>query len=225
MIETKKEESPKEILGFLNILIIILSIYVLIVLLFDTFFKLPIELSRLLSVIDIIICSIFLFDFVLRFYKSESKLQFMKWGWIDLIASIPTLDIFRAGRTLRLIRLIRILRAFRSTKHIIHHIYSNRAEGAFKTVAIIAIVMVLFSSIAILQFEDSPTSNIKTAEDAIWWACATITTVGYGDHYPVTTEGRVVAVFLMVTGVGFVGVFSGFVASWFIKGSEIENSN
>ena len=62
--------------------------------------------------------------------------------------------------------------------------------------------MLLFSSIAILQVETDPNSNIKTAEDAIWWSYVTITTVGYGDKYPVTTEGRIIAVILMTVGVG-----------------------
>lgn len=77
--------------------------------------------------------------------------------------------------------------------------------------------MVLFSSIAILQVEDSPNSNIKSAEDAIWWSYVTITTVGYGDKYPVTTEGRLIAAVLMTAGVGLFGTFTGFLASWFVQ--------
>jgi voltage-gated potassium channel len=76
--------------------------------------------------------------------------------------------------------------------------------------------LVVFCSIAVLHFETEPESNIKTAEDAIWWAFATITTVGYGDRYPVTSEGRFVATILMCAGVGLFGTFSGFLAAWFI---------
>jgi voltage-gated potassium channel len=82
--------------------------------------------------------------------------------------------------------------------------------------------MVIFSAIAILQVEDDLNSNIKSAEDAIWWAYVTITTVGYGDKYPVTTEGRIIAAFLMTTGVGLFGTFAGFVASWFVSEKEQE---
>jgi voltage-gated potassium channel len=77
--------------------------------------------------------------------------------------------------------------------------------------------MMFCSSVAILQVEKVPESNIKTAEDAIWWAFVTTTTVGYGDKYPVTTEGRFIAVFLMATGVGLFGTFTGFLASWFVE--------
>ena len=77
----------------------------------------------------------------------------------------------------------------------------------------------MFCSIAVLHFETDPESNIRTAEDALWWAFATITTVGYGDCYPVTWEGRLIATILMCAGVGLFGTFSAFLAAWFI-GSE-----
>jgi voltage-gated potassium channel len=107
-----------EKLGFMNILIIFLSIYVLIALMVDTFIKLPPEISKILHLLDHMICVIFLFDFSYRFYKAESKLSYMKWGWIDLLASIPAVDVLRTGRAFRLIRLLRILRAFKSVHHL-----------------------------------------------------------------------------------------------------------
>jgi len=210
-------EESKEKLNFLNLLIIILSFYVLGSLVVDTFFTLPIEIGKVLNYVDNFICGVFLLDFIIRFRQAENKLQFMKWGWIDLIASVPTLDFMRAGRLLRLIRLIRIIRAFRSTKHIVQHVFRNKVQGTLTSVAIIAVLMLLFSSIAILQFETDPNSNIKSAEDAIWWSYVTITTVGYGDKYPVTSEGRIIAVILMTVGVGLFGTFTAFVSSWFVK--------
>lgn len=213
-------DDKKESLGFLNLLILLLSFYVLIALLVDTIFKLPPETSKLLNYIDNIICAVFLFDFIVRYRKAENKLQFMKWGWIELIASVPTFDFMRAGRLLRLIRIIRLIRAFRSTRHIVQHVFKNKIQGTLTSVAIIAVLMLLFSSVAILQFETDPNSNIKTAEDAIWWSYVTITTVGYGDKFPVTTEGRIIAVILMTVGVGLFGTFTAFVSSWFVKTNQ-----
>ena len=215
-------QSEGEKLGFLNLLILALSIYVLAALLVDTFFKLPPEVSRILNMADNAICLVFLLDFGIRFRKAESKLKFMQWGWIDLVSSIPTLDFMRAGRTLRLIRLLRILRAFRSTKHLVHHIFKHRTQGTLTAAAIIAVLMIIFSSIAILQLEDNPNSNIKTAEDALWWAYVTITTVGYGDKFPVTTEGRIIAALLMTVGVGLFGTFTAYLASWFVGETKKE---
>ncbi|MCW3072679.1 MAG: ion transporter [Bacteroidetes bacterium] len=203
-------------LGYLNILVLILSIYVLGALLVDSVFKLPPEVSKVLNLTDNLICIVFFIDFCVRLFQAENKLKFMRWGWIDLISSIPTVDFLRAGRALRLIRLLRVIRAFRSTKNLINHIFRNRAAGAFTSVSIIAILLIIFSAIAILQVEDDPNSNIKTAEDAIWWAYVTITTVGYGDKFPVTSEGRLIAAVLMTAGVGLFGTFTGFVASWFV---------
>lgn len=217
MINAANPRHEKENLGFLNLLILLLSFYVLLSLLISTVFRLPPELVRLLNYIDNGICVIFLYDFIVRFRKAEDKWKFMRWGWIDLLASIPTIDVMRAGRLFRLIRLIRLIRAFRSTRHIVQHVFKNKVAGTLTSVAIIAVLMLLFSSIAILQFETDPNSNIKTAEDAIWWSYVTITTVGYGDKYPVTTEGRVIAAILMTVGVGLFGTFTAFVSSWFVK--------
>lgn len=88
--------------------------------------------------------------------------------------------------------------------------------------AIIAVLMIIFSSIAVLQVENDPNSNIKTAEDAIWWAYVTITTVGYGDKFPVTTEGRLIAALLMTVGVGLFGTFTAYLASWFVGETKKE---
>lgn len=221
----KAGEVHDEKLGFLNILILFLSVYVLVALLLDTFIHLPHEISRLLILIDDIICLVFLYDFCLRFYRAKNKLRFMKWGWIDLVSSIPSLEYMRAGRAIRLLRILRILRAFRSTRHLIQHVFRSRTRGTLATAAIIAILTIIFSSISILEVEHDPHSNIKTAEDAIWWSYVTITSVGYGDKYPVTTEGRIIAALLMAVGVGLFGTFTAFLASWFVEKTKKEDAH
>ena len=216
-----ENQSEKKI-TLLDLLILILSVYVLLILLIDIFVKFSPEVSRLLEIIDNAICFVFIFDFVYRLVKAPSKLSFLKWGWIDLVSSIPTFGYLRYGRMIRLFRILRVLRAFRSVRHIVRHVYKSRTQGAFATVTIIAVIMIIFSSVSILQVETAPECNIKTAEDAIWWAFVTVTTVGYGDRYPITTEGRIIAAFLMVTGVGLFGTFTGFVTSWFMKETKKE---
>ena len=216
-------EIEKEKLSFLNLLIIILSFYILGSLIVDIFFELPSEIGKVLNYVDNVICVVFLIDFIVRFRQAESKLKFMKWGWIDLLASIPMIDFLRAGRILRLLRLLRVIRAYRSINHIVKHVFKSKVQGTLSSVAIIAVLVLLFSSLAILHFEKDPNSNIKTAEDAIWWAYVTITTVGYGDKFPVTTEGRIIATILMTVGVGLFGTFTAFVSSWFVKTNEEEH--
>jgi voltage-gated potassium channel len=204
-------------IGFLNLTVIILTFYVLAALVIDTFWDLSPEISELLQYFDIGICIFFFLEFCYRLWKAEHKWKFMKWGWIDLLSSVPMVDYLRAGRLLRLIRLIRVIRAFKTIHQLKNQLFANRAEGALTSVSITAIMMIIFSSIAILEFETAPNSNIKTAEDAIWWTYTTITTVGYGDLYPVTTSGRILAMILMTFGVGFFGTFTAYIASLFVK--------
>lgn len=209
-----KSEKP----GLFQLIILVLSVYIIISLAISTFFRLDYQMQLLLDYIDNAICLVFLTDFAVRFYRAPRKLSFMKWGWIDLLSSIPMLDYLRVGRVFRMVRLFRLLRAFRSTKVLIDFLFRNRTKGTFTSALLIALLMLIFSSIAILQVETAPNSNIKSAEDALWWAFVTITTVGYGDKFPVTTEGRLIAAALMTVGVGLFGTFTAFVASWFLEG-------
>ena len=106
-------------------------------------------------------------------------------------------------------------------KTITEYLTARRADSAFAAAAFVGMLTVVFSSIAVLHFErDNAAANIKTAEDALWWAFVTITTAGYGDRYPVTTEGRIVATITMTAGVGLFGTFTAFVAKWFIQPGE-----
>jgi voltage-gated potassium channel len=209
----QKKEDKIDLFG---IFILILSIYVITALLVDMLFTLDPQISLVLKMVDDFVCLIFLLDFIIRFYKAKSKLKFMRWGWIDLISSIPTFEYLRIGRIFRAIRLLRIIRAIRSTKELIHHFRKNRVESALTSMAILTVLLLVFASITILKAEDVPQGNIKTAGDALWWAFGTITTIGYGDLYPVTTWGRIIASVLIVFGVGLFGTLSGLITSWFV---------
>lgn len=208
-------------LGPFQFFTLILSIYVLAALFIESVFTLPNDVKEVLLFTDHVICLFFLTDFAIRFKQAESKKTFMKWGWIDLLSSIPMLDMFRYGRIIRVVRVLRILRAVRSTKVIITHLFHNKTQGTFTLVSSVSILLVIFGAIAMLQLEKGVDgSNIHNAQDALWWAFVTITTVGYGDYYPVTYEGRLIAAILMTAGVGLFGTFTGFVASWFLEEDE-----
>jgi len=210
-------------LGLLDLVITVLSIYVLGALALDTFTTLDEELSRLINYFDYLICAVFFFEFWYRLFTAENKWQYFKWGWIDLLSSIPMVDAFRTARLMRIVRVIRIIKAYRSVQQLLAYLFQNRVKGTFASAVLTAVLMLIFSAIAILKVETSPESNIKTAEDAIWWAFVTITTVGYGDKYPVTTEGRIVAAVLMTVGVGLFGTFTAYISSWFVQGNHIQS--
>ena len=207
-----------------QIVILFLCIYVLSALFVDTVFDLPSETSILLNRIDNLVCIIFIGDFIANVITAKSKLGYLKWGWIDLVSSIPNFQVLRWGRFARVIRTLRILRGVRSIKLIIRFLFANRSKGTFASVSMISFVITVFSAIAILNCEVSPDSNIKTASDALWWSFVTITTVGYGDFYPTTSMGRVIASILIMAGVGLFGTFTAYVASFFIQYEEGEDT-
>lgn len=208
-----QDSKPHEEIGVFQIVVLILSLVVLGALFVDTAFRLPPEISKVLDLVDTGVCLLLLADVGIRFYQAKSKLEFLKWGWIDLLASIPNLPVLRVGRLVRILRILRLLRAIRSTHRIAHILLRHRLQGSVASVIMSFLLLVMFSSVGILVCErQNPDAKIKTGEDAVWWSVATITTVGYGDLYPVTAEGRVLAMILMISGVGMFGAVSGVVA-------------
>ena len=161
------------------------------------------ELQKLLQLFDLIICVFFFIDFLIRLLTARSKKQYLKWGWIDLISSLPMVDQLRWGR---LWRLLRIVRAIKGT---VRGQRKLKVQDPFISVIIITFLCIFLGTLSILYLESGiEGANIKTARDALWWVFATVTTVGYGDFTPVTNEGRLLAVFLMSAGIGIFGIFS-----------------
>lgn len=202
----------------LQVLTLVLSIAVLGLMLIEATLKLNPAQQRAVNACDLVICCVFLLDFVVRFRRAPNKLSFLKWGWIDLLSSIPVIDILRWGGLMRIVRVIRLIRAFRSTRGLIAHFLQQERVGSVGSVLAIFGLIVSFAAISILYVEEGmPASTIRTPGDAFWWAIVTVTTVGYGDHLPVSPEGRLVAGLLMVAGVGLFGTLSGLVASLLVN--------
>jgi voltage-gated potassium channel len=120
---------------------------------------------------------------------------------------------------------VRVLRGVKATRILATFVFQRRAESAAMAATLLAILAVFLGSAAVLHFEGAgeTSANIQDAQDAAWWAVVTMTTVGYGDRVPITPEGRLVGVFLMVTGVVLVGTFSGLAASWFLAPAARRN--
>jgi hypothetical protein len=119
-------------------------------------------------------------------------------------------------RVFRLWRVIRLMRNF-GLRNLVREFVADRAGNALLTVVFLVFCVLEFGSLAVLSAEkSSPNANITNASDAIWWAYVTITTVGYGDQFPVTNAGRLVGVLVMTAGVGLFGTLSGFLANTFL---------
>lgn len=171
----------------------------------------------ILAYADTAVCLVFLTDFLVSLSRAEDRWQYMlSWGWLDLISSIPVFDSVRWGRAARVVRILRVIRGVKATRMIAAMLFQQRALNAVMAGAFVAILAIFASSFAILAFEEGAEGTIKTADDAVWWAICTVTTVGYGDFYPVTWEGRIVAFFLMITGAATFGALAGLLASWFM---------
>ena len=198
-----------------------LCIFALVSMAVGTFLPIDDDSRAILDWADTGVCLLFFLDFLISLWRAEKRWRyFFTWGWIDLLSSIPTIDVLRWGRVGRILRVFRLLRGVRATRLLAGFILGRRRESAFLAAMLVSILLVTFSSVAILQFEVESDSNIKGPGDAIWWSLVTLTTVGYGDRFPVTAEGRMIGALLMVAGVGLFGTMSGFVASWFLSPSR-----
>jgi len=169
--------------------------------------------------VDIIIAVIFLLDFLIGWHVSDNKKKFWKHSWFELFASIPlTGSIYRSLRALRVIRIVRIVRAISRVRRLGDVADSVVSEGSrYLYITTVTFVIIFAGAVSFFLFEFNINPNIETFFDAVWWSVVTSTTVGYGDLYPVTMEGRVVGMILMFFGIALVGTTAGLAGNYFIK--------
>jgi voltage-gated potassium channel Kch len=176
------------------------------------------NLQYVLYFMNAVFMPIFLADFLYRFFTAESKTGyfFRNFGWADLLSSLP-LPQAKILRLFRLWRVIRLVRNF-GLRNLVRELVDNRAGNALLTVVFLVFCVLEFGSLAVLTAEEyAAGANITNASSALWWTFVTITTVGYGDRFPVTNSGRLVGVFVMIAGVGLFGTLSGFLANTFLS--------
>ncbi|OCH13243.1 MULTISPECIES: ion transporter [unclassified Aliivibrio] len=204
----------------MSLMSLILSFLSLIVISSLLFVPLEHNSRTMLITLDTIICGLFLFQLSIDFFRSKHKLQYLQDHWIDFIASIPIIEPVRYARIFHILRVFRLLR---SSQSLLKQIQSNRKEATIASILILMVTLISLGSVFMLMFEGKdPNANIHTAGDAVWWAFVTISTVGYGDHYPVTFAGKVLAVLVIISGVGIFGMISGLITSIITEPSKIE---
>lgn len=203
-----------------------LSVFSLALLAVDVTWHAGASFRPILDGADTVLCVLFFADFLVTLLRSPDRRRYLAtWGWVDLISSIPVLNALRVARVVRIVRIIRVFRAVRSARALIAVVVERRAQSAMLAAALLAILFVVFGSIAVLEVEQVEGANITSPQDAVWWTVVTLTTVGYGDRYPVTPEGRAVAAVLMVAGLGLFGTLSGFVAAGFLSPARREQES
>ncbi len=154
---------------------------------------------------DIVIWVFFAVDLAVRIWLAENRRRFLLAHWAEVL--IVIVPVFRPLRLLRLLLLMPR----------ISEILKRRAVGGSLAAALIAIVL---ATIAVALIEQSGGGQIGDWGTALWWALATITTVGYGDVVPETLVGRIIGSLLMIVGIGVFGVLTANVAAWFIESDD-----
>ena len=208
-----------------NIFILVLTVLSLAIMVLLVL-PIPENVYQVLWVYDNVICFVFLADFAYNMSLSRPRSEYFvhQRGWLDLLGSIPSFQILRVTALLRLARLSRLARISRLLRGkqrtaLIEDVIQNRSQYAVFITLLAGMLVLVVSSVLVLEFETvtSPiagkTPNITTGGDALWWAFVTITTVGYGDYYPVTELGRITGIFVMFSGVGIIGALASILAS------------
>ena len=160
------------------------------------------------AALDFFIWILFLIDYVTRLFLSDNKWTFIKQHPLDLIAIIPLDQLFRTARLVRLIRVIRLVALINHRTSVFELFLTKyKIDRAF-----VYVISLLFISALSMKWIEP---EFETYGDALWWAVVTTTTVGYGDLYPETAVGKIVAAILMIVGIGTIGVITGTVAAMF----------
>ncbi len=187
--------------------------------------SLPAWVLRFLGVAEIVTVAVFTVEYALRIFAAENRWAYIRsfWGLVDLVAIAPFylalgIDLrgVRALRLLRLFRLLKIARYSRATERLGTAIKEVREElvvfGAF------SLVTLYLCAIGIYNFEhDAQPDKFASVFDSMWWAAVTLTTVGYGDIYPVTAGGRIFTVLVLFLALGVIAVPTGLVGSALMK--------
>ena len=193
----------------------------LLLVLLETFLVLSAPTLAVFQWIDNAACGIFFIDVLVRWRRTGWSAEFWRWGWVDLLAAIP---FDAAFRTLQIIRVYRIVRVFRVLYKLQELTTGTTLNERLLALPGVAVVMIIFSTALMVEAErHAPGATIKSGGDALWWALTTVTTVGYGDTYPVTTEGRIIAAGLMLVGIALFGSISSIVTSKLILPKETKD--
>ncbi|MCG7610587.1 MULTISPECIES: potassium channel family protein [Mycobacterium] len=164
-------------------------------------------LHRALSLTDAVLYLAFVVDYVVRLWLAPNRGRWFVRHLLDL--AIVVLPMLRPLRLLRLIVLLKVMQ----------RAVGRAIRGRVVIYTACSVTMLIYvASLAVLDAErGEPTSDINSFGDALWWAIATVTTVGYGDYAPATPTGRVIAAFLMLGGISLLGVVTATLASWIVQ--------
>lgn len=202
-----------------------LAVLAVVVMLFESFFP---SYERMFELLDLFILVVFALDYFFRLFLAQNKGQFLKKNIPELVAILPFNSVFRSARLLRFLRFTKIARfanALRVALYAQRVIFRFRAffkTNGLQYVLFATVLLIALGAYAIYAVENEYNDAVNTVGDAIWWSLVTTTTVGYGDIAPVTAQGRIVGGILMIVGIGFMGMVTATIATFFIKSAPGE---
>lgn len=219
MITIEKLNNKKLILLY-EVSITILTIIAVVMVALEYFMQETSHMVYVFNIIDTGILIIFALDYFSRLILAKNKLEFFKSNVIDLISIIPFSTAFQAARIFRITRLLRFTKLLRLTKLfriiILLGKFKKNMDKFLKTNNFSFVLWVTIFTVIIGALGFSAIEN-KSFTDGLWWSFVTVTTVGYGDMSPSTGIGRVLASILMIIGIGFIGMLTGTIATFFIN--------
>jgi voltage-gated potassium channel len=163
---------------------------------------------------ELVLTGIFVLEFGSRILAARSRLAYLRGHWIDVVAIAPPI---RGARVLRLLRLLRLVRAFSGIYRASLHVEGLARHRGFAWLLFGWLGVMVLCSAWLYIAEHGLNKTIESPFDALWWGVVTLTTVGYGDVTPVTTEGRIAAMVLMLLGISLFGAITATITSYLLS--------
>ena len=207
----------RKIIAFYEIVMALLAIVVVAILVIELSYNLPQDITITFSIADNIILGIFAIDYFARLFLAKDKVKFFKCNIIDLISIIPFNSVFQSIRILRLSKLLKFIKIFRSGALIFK--FRKYMDKFLKTNNLNYVIWITLSTLLMGAIGIHFAEGISFG-NALWWSFVTISTVGYGDISPATPIGRVIAGIIMLTGIGFLGMLTGTIATFFLSKND-----
>jgi voltage-gated potassium channel len=170
--------------------------------------------TGLTAAVDAAITAVFLAEFLSRLVAAPSRRAYVRAHWIDLVALVPAV---RGARLFRLLRLLRLVRTFAGLYRALLHVETMTRHRGLGAMFVAWLAIMVVCSAALYVAEHGPNAAVADPFDALWWGIVTLTTVGYGDVYPVTPEGRLAAAALMLLGVTLFATITATITSYLFQ--------